>query len=124
MTVERVELDDWSAWLRANKSHARGPAGKPILRDVATPEGTLHMMFWYDNSGQLRGVLAYAPNGVSGILEAGHFSFCVDPERRSQGIGSSMLRKAKRLWPNLNFEIQTYTPAGLACLQKMRRRKQ
>jgi GNAT superfamily N-acetyltransferase len=97
------------------------------------PHAVTESLLYYNESGNLVGVLNYYPNDVPApaghvlqILEdpsrrfierAGNFVVIVHPEHQRTGVGTKLLREAVKRWP-INFEQQDYTWAGANLIKK------
>lgn len=66
----------------------------------------------YDGFLNLVGILNYYPEGAPLGEKPHDFFFMVNPTRRRQGIGASLIREALRRWPDIDLLNQAYTDAG------------
>lgn len=132
-------LDDLVATIPADKpysfeSQARqypkvGPpgldyfAGEVEIARLQHPSGayvpireTVDCLLYRNSRGAVIGILNHYPVDMPPYEQAGNVNIYVHPRRRRRGVGSTLLREARRRW-GFDATQQSYTEAGLALIR-------
>lgn len=82
------------------------------------PDVTVDALQYRALDGSIIGILIRYPF-VAGYERDGNANMWVRPDRRREGIGTSLLKEALRRWPNIDLMKQDYTPAGRAVATRL-----
>ena len=107
------------SWEHQAKQYAKeGPPGISYFKGVLPRFEGKHIdcLLFRDENGELLGILNHYPFHFAESEAPGDFNVWVHPDYWRQGIGKKLLDEGYRRY-NLNWNQQTYTPAGAALVR-------
>ena len=100
------------------------PIGRPGIsylegRPVSFPEYRVDCLRFRNQKGGLIGILNHYPIELLSHDRAHNINIWVRPDRQRRGVGTRLVTAALRRWPEIELDMQEYTPAGLALAQSL-----
>jgi GNAT superfamily N-acetyltransferase len=102
---------------QARQYPALGPVGVGYfagdVSELFGPGARVDCLLHRDRDGALTGLLNFYPIDMPPFEQAGNLLVMVRPDRRRQGVATTLLAVALRRWP-IDLHAQRFTPGGAA----------